>query len=58
MIYLNIILGGAGWGSDNINEFDTETLEWKEIGKLSMRRMHHAADLVEINDQFIEENCQ
>ena len=43
--------------SNNVNEFDTENLEWKEIGRMVIGRQHQAADFIEYTESFVQDNC-
>ena len=43
--------------STNVNEFDTDKLEWKEIGRMKIGRQQHAISKVEVNEEFLKQNC-
>ena len=43
--------------SNNVNEFDTDKLKWKEIGRMKIGRQHHAISQVKVNEEFLTQNC-
>ena len=42
---------------DSILRFDGETQQWKEIGKLRMKRYYHATSVININKIAAYLNC-